>query len=229
MTRAIGRSAALLGVAVLVALGAVVATPEPASAHGVGGIQPSNYETRIVSVRPTVPGLEIRSVDLGNRLEVTNRTGHEVLILGYDGEPYLRVGPRGVFENIRSPATYVNRTLTGGTPVPARADLGRATRLATRRRRTRRTVARPPGALEHGHRPAGRACRTGSHADRAALPRRAPRPRRARRRARHRALGARILGMALDRARARARCHRRRARTGPAWRAARSPRRSWPS
>jgi len=120
--RAIGRRVGLLGVAVLVAVGAVVATPEPASAHGVGGIQPSNYETRIISVRPAVPGLEIRSVDLGSRLEVTNRTGHEVVILGYDGEPYLRVGPRGVYENVRSPATYVNRTLTGGTPVPARAD-----------------------------------------------------------------------------------------------------------
>jgi hypothetical protein len=122
VTRAIGRSATLLGVAVLVAVGAVISTPEPAAAHGVGGIQPSNYETRIVSVRPAVAGLEVRSVDLGNRLEVTNRTGHEVVILGYDREPYLRVGPRGVYENVRSPATYVNRTLTGGTPVPARAD-----------------------------------------------------------------------------------------------------------
>ena len=44
-------------------------------------------------------------------------------MLGYDGEPYLRVGPNGVFENIRSPATYLNRstTITGAPPKSADA------------------------------------------------------------------------------------------------------------
>ena len=35
-----------------------------------------------------------------------------MVVLGYDDEPYLRVGPRGVFENVKSPATYLNRSLT---------------------------------------------------------------------------------------------------------------------
>ena len=31
------------------------------------------------------------------------------MILGYQGEPYLRFDKSGVFQNMRSPATYVNR------------------------------------------------------------------------------------------------------------------------
>ena len=44
-------------------------------------------------------------------------------MLGYAGEPYLRVGPNGVFENTRSPATYLNRstTITGSPPKSADA------------------------------------------------------------------------------------------------------------
>jgi hypothetical protein len=43
-------------------------------------------------------------------------------VLGYDNEPYLRVGPHGVFENTRSPATYLNRSTTLTSKPPARAD-----------------------------------------------------------------------------------------------------------
>ena len=51
-------------------------------------------------------------------------------MLGYDDEPYLRVGPHGVFENTRSPATYLNRSTTiTGTP-PQSADVERGARVA---------------------------------------------------------------------------------------------------
>lgn len=100
----------------------VATTPRPAAAHGVGGVRPTNYETEIQSIRPRVRGVALRVVDLGDRLEVTNSTRRDVVVLGYDGEPYLRVGPRGAFENTRSPATYVNRTRRGNAPVPERAD-----------------------------------------------------------------------------------------------------------
>jgi hypothetical protein len=109
------------GVAVA-ALAAVVVSAQPAGAHGVGGIQPSNFETTVDGTTPRVHGLTVRPIDLGNELELSNDSGAEVVVLGYQGEPYLRVGPRGVFENRRSPATYLNRTRDGKTHVPADAD-----------------------------------------------------------------------------------------------------------
>ncbi len=100
-----------LAVVVLIAVALLVASAAPASAHGVGGVQPTNYLTTIDSMTPQVRGLTVEVVDLGTRLRLTNTTAHDAVVLGYDGEPYLRVGPRGVFENLRSPAVYINRTL----------------------------------------------------------------------------------------------------------------------
>jgi hypothetical protein len=78
-------------------------------------------------VTPATRGVVVRAVDLGNRLELENDTGHDVVVLGYDGEPYLRVGPRGTFENTHSPAVYLNRS-TNSLPqkLPAAADANAA-------------------------------------------------------------------------------------------------------
>jgi hypothetical protein len=110
-----GRRAAIVVAvaALLVAVGAA-----PAAAHAVGGAQASNYQTRILSIEPVVPGLTVEVADAGARLRVRNRTGREVTVLGYAGEPYLRVGPGGVFENRRSPATYLNRARINPAPPP---------------------------------------------------------------------------------------------------------------
>ena len=111
--------------AVIAATGAiavVVVAAQPAAAHDVPGIKPSNFETTVDGTTPRVPGLTVRPIDLGNELELRNDTGADVVVLGYQGEPYLRVGPRGVFENRRSPATYLNRTRDGKTQVPSTAD-----------------------------------------------------------------------------------------------------------
>jgi hypothetical protein len=69
-----------------------------------------------------VPGLSVKAVDLGSELELRNESGADVGVPGYQREPYLRVGPRGVFENRRSPAVYLNRTRDGKTRVPSVAD-----------------------------------------------------------------------------------------------------------
>jgi len=106
-------------VVVIAVIAVVVATPEAASAHTASGPRPTNFRTTLRSVSPRIPGVDVRVVDLGNQLELTNRTAADVVVLGYDGEPYLRAGPRGVYENLRSPATYLNRTRAGTTPVPA--------------------------------------------------------------------------------------------------------------
>jgi hypothetical protein len=76
-------------------LGTVIAAigAAPASAHGVGGVQPTNYRTRVLDVSPPVPGLEVRSVDLGEHLELHNGTHDELVVLGYQGGPRLRAAP----------------------------------------------------------------------------------------------------------------------------------------
>jgi hypothetical protein len=102
-------------------IGGLTVTAGPAAAHTVGGVDATDYATTIRSVAPPVPGLRVRVIDTGDRLELTNR-GPAVTVLGYDGEPYLRVGPAGVFENVRSPARYLNRSRLDPEAPPPWAD-----------------------------------------------------------------------------------------------------------
>ena len=94
MTRNVTRL--LLPVA-LVAAALVGPLAGTAAAHGEDASAASNYRTRILSVTPEIEGIEIDVIDVGGRLQLTNRTDTEVMVLGYEGEPYLRVGPEGVF------------------------------------------------------------------------------------------------------------------------------------
>ena len=109
------RRTLLVATAALVWLGVAA---QPVSAHSVSGQSATNFQTTLRSVSPTVPGLEVKVVEAGSRLEAENRSGQELLVLGYKGEPYLRVGPEGVFQNKLSPATYINASRKGGTPPP---------------------------------------------------------------------------------------------------------------
>ncbi len=105
-----------------VVAGALVVPATPASAHGGDAPESTSYRTTVTGISPARDGLTVRAVEAGARLELTNDTGRTVEILGYSGEPYLEVRPDGTYENTRSPATYLNRTLAGDTPVPATAD-----------------------------------------------------------------------------------------------------------
>jgi hypothetical protein len=103
-------------------VGIVVGTAPPAGAHGLGGLSPTNYETVLQSVSPRVDGVSVHVTDLGTKVEVTNDSGRDLVVLGYSSEPYLRIGPDGVFENTRSPATSLNRSTTISGAPPKRAD-----------------------------------------------------------------------------------------------------------
>ena len=67
MTR---RRAALIVTALVV--GIVGVTAAPASAHGLGGLTPTNYESVLRSVSPRVPDLHVHVTDLGTKVELTN-------------------------------------------------------------------------------------------------------------------------------------------------------------
>ncbi|MBL8778327.1 MAG: hypothetical protein JNK12_20480 [Acidimicrobiales bacterium] len=114
-----------LWVVVAVVLAAVVALASPAAAHGgPGGDDPggTNFRTRILEVTPDVDGLEIRVIEAGARVELVNDTGEEIIVRGYEDEPFLRVNDDGVFENLRSPATYLNRSRQASSEIPPEAD-----------------------------------------------------------------------------------------------------------
>ena len=110
-------------ITVLFALALVVVTAAPAAAHGIEGIEATNYRTRITSVSPAVDGLTVRVVEAGSRLELVNRTGEDVVVRGYQDEPYLRIDAQGgVFVNRRSPAAYINADREGSLEPPPDAD-----------------------------------------------------------------------------------------------------------
>lgn len=110
------------GLVAVAACAATLLTAAPAAAHGADAPDGTDYRARVTGVTPARSGLAVRVVEAGARLELTNDTGRAVEVIGYSGEPYLRIGPDGVFENTRSPATYLNRTLAGDTALPADAD-----------------------------------------------------------------------------------------------------------
>jgi hypothetical protein len=106
---------------VAVLAGALLVPAGPASAHGGEAPDATAYRIEVTGVSPAEPGLSVRVVEAGARLELVNATGRTVEVLGYQNEPYLEVRPDGTYENVNSPATYTNRTLSGDTTVPAGA------------------------------------------------------------------------------------------------------------
>jgi hypothetical protein len=82
--------------ALVLALAAMVVVAPPVRAGALGGVEPSNYRTRVLAVRPPVPGLSVEVVDAGARLRLTNSGPDDVVVLGYRSEPWLRVPPGSV-------------------------------------------------------------------------------------------------------------------------------------
>ncbi len=109
----------LLGAGLLAAV--VLAPAQPVFAHGGNGGRASDYRIEITGFDGDPAGIEVRPVELGNRMELIRTTAKEVQILGYEGEPYLRLGADGVFENTNSPAHYLNLDRFARTPIPPTA------------------------------------------------------------------------------------------------------------
>jgi deferrochelatase/peroxidase EfeB len=82
----------------------------------------TNFQTTLSAVSPAVPGVSLTVIENGSRLQLRNDTSTDVVIAGYGGEPYARVGPGGAFLNDNSPATYLNADRFSRTQVPAGVD-----------------------------------------------------------------------------------------------------------
>jgi hypothetical protein len=98
----------------------------------------------VTGLQPDVPGLSLEVLDADDRLLLVNESGKTIVVLGYDGEPYLRVTPDGVFENIRSPSTYLNEDRYAEVDLPDAADAGALPEW--------RQIADEPRAEWHDHR-----------------------------------------------------------------------------
>lgn len=105
MLRLVLRAAALTGLATVAAL----ATATPAGAHSTNAPPASDYHTDVHGVVPATTGVHAFTAPDGEQLELRVTGDVTVVVLGYQDEPYLRVDRRGVYENTKSPAVFLNR------------------------------------------------------------------------------------------------------------------------
>lgn len=105
----------------LLALLILAITPGVASAHQGN----ADYRSEITSIRPAslADGLSFSIVNFDDHVRLENDSGKEVVIEGYDDEPYIRISPDGLVEvNLNSPAYYLNQDRFADVELPARAD-----------------------------------------------------------------------------------------------------------
>ncbi|MDX6591668.1 MAG: hypothetical protein QOJ13_864 [Gaiellales bacterium] len=77
---------------------------------------------QVASVTPAQSGILVHVVGGDDRLKLTNRDRSDIVVYGYQGEPYLRWKDGVIYVNERSPATYLNEDRYGMAAVPAQAD-----------------------------------------------------------------------------------------------------------
>jgi len=111
-----------------------------AAAHGGRVADGSNHDRRVSAVVDARTGSAVDDGELRWRvlandalLELRNGGDAEVVVAGYEGEPYLRIGPDGVFENVASPASILNddRYGLGTTPRGSSAEEPRWERVGS--------------------------------------------------------------------------------------------------
>lgn len=91
----------------------------PATADPAGA---TNYQSIVVSVLPPVPEISVDIVGGDSFVMLTINDPVEVIVHGYEGEPYLMFRPDGsVIENQRSRSTWLNKDRYGVGAVPTDA------------------------------------------------------------------------------------------------------------
>ena len=79
--------------------------------------------SKLEGVQPPAQGLDVEVTGGDRFLVLTNGTDKEIVVKGYDDEPYLRFLPNRVVEvNSRAPSKYANEDRYALRPVPAEAD-----------------------------------------------------------------------------------------------------------
>ena len=92
-------------------------------ARGHGGGLYAGSRSTVSGLQPPVPGVLVAVLGGDDRLRVANYSGKTIVVRGYQGEPFLRFSSDAVYENARSPATYLSRERRpADAAVPASAD-----------------------------------------------------------------------------------------------------------
>jgi len=108
---------ALLPVGVLVWLG-LLAGPAAADAA-----RPGDVRSQVTAVTPSTAGIHAEVLGGDSFLHLRVDPGTQVVVIGYQDEPYLRVAADGTVQiNDRSPARWLNEKRLADVPVPASAD-----------------------------------------------------------------------------------------------------------
>jgi hypothetical protein len=82
-----------------------------------------NYLSQVDAITPATTGVKVEVLNRDDRLLLTNRSGRDVVIEGYEEEPYARVLADGTVQvNTDSRAYYINNDRTGDVPVPRGVD-----------------------------------------------------------------------------------------------------------
>lgn len=100
------------------AAGAVVLLAAPAAADPPG---PGDYSSEVTAIDPPVDTISIEVVGGDSFLVLRVDPGTEVVVIGYDDEPFVRVQADGIVErNLSSTATYLNDDRYAEVTIPAR-------------------------------------------------------------------------------------------------------------
>lgn len=109
-----------MGVLTVTAAAGLVAGGRPAAADPP---EPTRFRSEIEAVDAPPGTVDARVLGGDAFLEISVTPGHEAVVYGYQGEPYLRVRADGAVErNRRSPATWLNEDRRGTATLPPDVD-----------------------------------------------------------------------------------------------------------
>jgi len=95
----------------------MVATAPAALADAAG---PTDYNTEIISIEPAASSIRVDMIGGDSFVSLEQLEPVEVVILGYQAEPYLRFSTDGtVYENRRSPAVWLNQERYSSEQAPS--------------------------------------------------------------------------------------------------------------
>jgi hypothetical protein len=101
---------------VLAAIAVALAAPDPGVAHEGN----PNFRSTVTSAPPVV---EASMLNYDDSLQLRVEPGHELVVRGYEDEPYVRFRPDGTVEvNRNSPAYYLNEDRFADVETPDVAD-----------------------------------------------------------------------------------------------------------